>query len=238
MTKHTFPRPLIRTQFVKRYKRFFVDALYEGETLVAHCANTGSMKGLIEEGVGAYLLHHDDPKRKLKYSLEMLDAGTSLVGVNTSIPNSLTAEGITNGDIPELAGYASLRREVKYGAEGKSRIDILLEDDSKAPCYVEVKNVTLKHNSEATALFPDAVTTRGTKHLNELMEEVKKGNRAVMFYLVQREDCTAFAPAGDIDPEYTSTLKKAVKAGVEVIAYSCTLTSEAITLGNAMEVRL
>ena len=243
MATHTFEKPLIKAKYIKRYKRFFVDAEIEnGEVITSHTNNTGSMKGLLEAGHDAYFLHHDDPKRKLQYSFQMIDVGTSLVGVNTSIPNSLVFESIVNGDVPELTGYEHAKREVKYGKEGKSRIDVFLSDPcegsgpKKPDCYVEIKNTTLREGDYAT--FPDAVTTRGQKHLEELILEVEKGHRAVMFYLAQRSDCTAFKPADSIDPTYGKLLRKAVKAGVEVLCYTCTLNEKGITLAKPLPIEL
>lgn len=237
MATHTFEKPLIKAKFIKRYKRFFVDAkLKNGETIVSHTNNTGSMKGLLEEGREAWFMHHDDPKRKLQYSFQMIDVGTSLVGVNTNIPNSLVFESIVNGDIAELTDYENAKREVKYGKEGKSRIDVLLTDPNKADCYVEIKNTTLREGDYAT--FPDAVTSRGTKHLEELIAEVQNGNRAVMFYLAQRSDCKAFKPAYDIDPTYCQTLKEALKAGVEAVCYSCELSPEGIAIAKPLPIEL
>ena len=237
MPTHTFEKPLIKARFIKRYKRFFVDAENEqGEILTAHCANTGSMKGLLKEGAVCYLKNVADPSRKLKYSFEMIDSGESLVGVNTSIPNKMVYDAIVAGAIPELAGYSSARREVKYGKEGKSRIDVLLEDETKGQCYVEVKNTTLREGNAAQ--FPDAVTTRGLKHLEELIAEVENGNRAVMFYFVQRSDCTHFEPADTIDPAYSAKLKEAIQAGVEVLVYQCQLTPESISLDKKLDVKI
>ncbi|MFT7433195.1 MAG: sugar fermentation stimulation protein A [Alphaproteobacteria bacterium] len=237
MAQHIFKTPLIKAQFVKRYKRFFVDAtLDDGTVITSHTNNTGSMKGLLENSPSAYFTPNNDPKRKLKFAFEMVDNGTSLVGVNTSVPNSLVFDSIVAGDVPELTGYAHAKREVKYGKEGKSRIDVYLSDDNKPDCYVEVKNTTLKVGDQAQ--FPDAVTSRGTKHLEELILEVEKGNRAVMFYLAQRSDCTSFSTADNIDPLYAETLKKALKAGVEVLCYSCQLTLEKITLAKPLPLKL
>lgn len=237
MSKHIFEKPLIKAKFQKRYKRFFVDAVLDnGELIVSHTNNTGSMKGLLEEGRDAYFLHHNDPKRKLQYTFQMIDAGTSLVGVNTNIPNSLVYESIVAGDIPELTGYKNAKREVKYGKEGRSRIDVFLTDENRPDCYVEIKNTTLREGDYAT--FPDAVTTRGQKHLEELILEVEKGNRAVMFYLAQRSDCNTFKPADSIDPEYGKILRKAVKAGVEVLCYACELDPTGITLAKPLKIEL
>jgi sugar fermentation stimulation protein A len=230
-----FSAPLIRGRFIKRYKRFFVDAdLPDGTIATAHCPNTGSMLGLMEAGNPVYLSPADNPERKLRYTLEMIDVGTSLVGVNTGRPNALVAEAIAAGRVPELSGYATLEREKKYGKN--SRIDLLLTDPAKGTCFVEVKNTTLREGDAAA--FPDAVTDRGLKHLEELMAERKKGNRVVMFYLVQRSDCAYFTVADSIDPAYGRTLRQAVAEGLEILAYTCKLDERAITLAHNLEVRL
>jgi len=230
-----FPDPLIRGRLIKRYKRFLSDHEIDGgDVVVAHCANPGAMLGLAEPGSEVWLSPSRNPARKLKYSWELLRVGDSLVGINTALPNGIVAEAIEGGFIPELAGYASLRREVKYGRN--SRIDILLEDDGRPPCYVEVKNVHLKRRGGAE--FPDSVTARGAKHLVEMSDMVAEGKRAVMVYLVQREDCDSFAIAGDLDPTYAETWKAARAAGVEAICYSCKLTITSITLDRALPVHL
>jgi len=227
-----FPSPLIKGTLIKRYKRFLSDITLEsGEIVTAHVANSGSMMGLKEPGYTVWLSRSNNPKRKLKFSWELVDTGTSLVGINTSLPNGIVAEAIAASEIPELTGYASLRREVKYGEN--SRIDIFLEDDNKPDCYVEVKNVTLKREKSA-AEFPDAVTARGTKHLNELANMVRDGKRAVMFYLVQREDIDGFTLADDIDPTYATAFKAAVDAGVEILCYGCHITPKEITISSAL----
>ncbi|WP_025898934.1 DNA/RNA nuclease SfsA [Sneathiella glossodoripedis] len=229
-----FPSPLIKGTLIKRYKRFLSDIeLENGEVVTAHCANSGSMMGLKEPGYGVYLSQSDNPKRKLKYSWELVDTGSALVGINTSHPNKIVAEAISAGQIPELTGYDNLRPEVKYGQN--SRIDILLEKSSGEKCYVEVKNVTLLRE-EGCAEFPDAVTSRGTKHLQELSEMVNQGHRAVMFYLVQRDDSTQFKIAGDIDPTYSDALKKAQKSGVEVICYDCKLSADEIAVHKLVQI--
>ncbi len=232
-----FPDPLIRGTLVKRYKRFFADVeLPDGKTVVAHCANTGAMTGLKEPGLEVWLSPARNPKRKLRYSWELVRIGDGLVGVNTALPNHLVAEAIEAGKIAELHGYRSHRREVKYGKN--SRIDLLLEDheDDAPVCYVEVKNVHLKRAGGAE--FPDAVTARGKKHLLELAEMVAQGHRAVMFYLVQREDCATFSIAGDVDPDYEKTLKIASSQGVETICYACRLTPQAVTVDRPLPMRL
>lgn len=238
-----FNKPLLKGQFIKRYKRFFVDVTLTpdaadanaGTTVVAHCPNTGSMKTLLNEGVDAYLSKAEDPKRKLQYTLEIMAAknGTN-VGVHTGRPNTIVAEAIQNGEVPELSGYGTLKPEQKYGEN--SRIDILLSDATKPTCYVEVKNTTLAEGK--VALFPDSVTTRGQKHLDELVEMVKQGHRAVMFYLINRNDCTTFAPADGIDPVYGEKLRAAVGNGLEILAYACQVTPQGITLSRKLDVDL
>ena len=230
-----FPDPLIRGRLIKRYKRFLSDHEIDGgAVVVAHCANPGAMLGLNQPGSEVWLSPSRNPARKLKYSWELLRVDGSLVGINTALPNGIVAEAIAGGLIPELAGYSSLRREVKYGKN--SRIDILLEDAGKPPCYVEIKNVHLKRRGRAE--FPDSVTARGAKHLVEMSDMVAAGRRAVMVYLVQREDCDSFAIAGDLDPTYAMTWKMARTAGVEAICYSCKLTTTSITLDHALSVHL
>lgn len=223
-----FEAPLIKASLIKRYKRFLVDATLEtGEVVTAHCPNTGSMMGLLEEGADVWLSPAADPNRKLKYTLEMIQTPDSLVGVHTGRPNKLVKDAIENGQLDEhFADRASLKAEQKYGEN--SRIDLLIEEKKPSEggrkCFIEIKNVTLRQQDKA--LFPDSVTARGAKHLAELTAEVEKGNRAVMFYLVQRQDCKTFSPAADIDPHYTRELAKAVAAGVEVLAYTCHLDPE------------
>ena len=240
-----FPDPLIRGVLIKRYKRFLSDiALKSGETVTAHCANSGSMMGLLEPGAEVWLSPARNPKRKLKYTWELVRNGDGLVGINTSLPNAIVSEAIQAGVIVELTGYGSLRREVRYGKN--SRIDILLEDDGllesdgRAPCYVEIKSVTLKRDGQNTGLaeFPDSVTARGTKHLGELSDMVADGARAVMLYLVQREDCDHFAVAADIDPAYGEALVAARAAGVEAICYACRVSPSAIELDRALPLDL
>nr|WP_255938340.1 DNA/RNA nuclease SfsA [Kordiimonas sp. SCSIO 12610] len=218
-----FENTLTEGKLIKRYKRFLADVeLENGELVTAHCANSGSMMGLKDEGSRVYLSPNTNPKAKLDWRWEMVEVEGSLVGINTSRPNHIVEEAILDGTIKELQGYSELRREVKYGKN--SRIDILLEGENL--CYVEVKNVTLKVGSEAQ--FPDAVTARGAKHLEELMDMVDEGHRAVMVYLVQRADCESFTIAEDIDKTYAETLRKAIAHGVEVLCYHCKLTPNEI----------
>ena len=226
-----FQEKLIKGQFVKRYKRFFADVeLQNGDTIVSHCPNTGSMKGLLDFDT-AYVSHVDDPKRKLKYTLQILEKGSSRVGVNTHFTNKLAVEAVENGTVTELAGFDKLETEKKYGSQN-SRIDILLTKDEQLH-FVEVKNTTLADGNIAS--FPDAVTTRGQKHLQELIECVEQGHKATMLYIVNRNDCDTFKVAADIDPEYAKLLKQAVKAGVQVLAYACELNDEEIKVTHKIE---
>ena len=230
-----FSTPLRKGTLVKRYKRFMADIVLEtGEKITAHCANSGSMMGVKHEGAEVWVSPSKNPKRKLKYTWELIKVGESLVGINTSLPNKIAQESIETGVVVELQGYETLRREVKYGKN--SRIDILLEDPAKAACYVEIKNVTLRRGHLAE--FPDSVTARGKKHLGELANQVAAGDRAVMFYLTQREDCDTFTVARDIDPAYAAALEKAVAAGVEVIRYSCKLTPEGIQVISPLSLEI
>ena len=231
-----FATPLLRGTLIKRYKRFLTDVeLESGEVVVAHCANSGSMLSVNEPGAEVWVSPSDNPNRKLKYTWELIRIGDGLVGINTQHPNALVEEAVKAGAIPELAGYGSVRREVKYGKN--SRIDLLLEDDAKAPCYVEVKNCTMRRG-DGPIEFPDAVTSRGAKHLVELADMVADGARAVMMYLVQREDGDRFTIAADIDPAYAEGLKTARAAGVEVLCYRCRVRPDEIVLTEPVPVRL
>lgn len=229
-----FPTPLLRGRLVKRYKRFLADVLLDsGEAVTATCPNTGSMMGLATPGAVVWLSESASPTRKYPHTWEMVEAdlgqGPVLVGINTNHPNRLVSEAIAAGHITEVAGYASLRREVKYGVS--SRIDILLEDPAKGMAYVEIKNVHLSRRT-GLAEFPDSVTERGAKHLAELSAMVAAGHRAVMLYLIQRDDAAHFALASDIDPRYAEAFARAREAGVEAIAYACRLTPEEIVITN------
>jgi sugar fermentation stimulation protein A len=224
--------PLHQGLFIKRYKRFFADILLNGETVVSHTANTGTMKTCLGENWPALLSFHDSPTRKLKYSLEMISNGKTWIGINTSITNALAIEAIKNGVIPELAGYQDLKPEAKIG---QSRIDILLSNGEHEQCYVEVKNVTLIDDF-GHCLFPDSVTERGQKHLRELLSLKQQGIRTVMLFIVQREDCHTFKIENDIDPTYCRLLKEVVSAGVEILVYQCSLSKEEIVVKKRMKV--
>ena len=214
-----FPRPLVRGRLVQRYKRFFADVeLDDGGLVTAHCPNPGAMLGLKEPGLPAWLTPVDNPKRSLRFTLEMVEADGGLVGINTMHPNRLAEEAILAGRVPEVAGYARLRREVRYDSD--SRIDLLLEDDARPPCWVEVKNVHLRRE-QGLAEFPDCVAVRSTKHLKALERRVVAGERAVALFVVQRMDCDAFAACRDLDPVFAAGLATAADAGVEVLIYAC-----------------
>ena len=230
-----FPDPLLEGRLVRRYKRFLADVeLAGGEVVVAHCANPGSMLGLQEAGAEVWLSRARNPKRKLRYTWELLRVEGRLVGINTHHPNAIVAEAVAAGAVPELAGYPGLRREVRYGRN--SRIDLLLEAEGRPICYVEVKNVHLRRDGPAE--FPDSVTARGAKHLVELGDMVAAGHRAVMFYLVQREDCERFRIAADIDPAYAAALEKARALGVEAICYCCSISPQSIELDRPLPLDL
>jgi sugar fermentation stimulation protein A len=227
--------PLITGKLIKRYKRFLADIeLADGSLITAHCPNSGSMLGCNLPGSPVLLSTSPNQNRKLPHTWELLQVGSYWVGLNTMLPNRLAEEAILNGIILELQGYEQLRREVPYGSE-RSRIDLLLEGE-QGRCYVEVKNVTLVQ--EGMALFPDAVTTRGQKHLRELMEVVRNGDRGVILFTVQRGDGNAVAPADRIDPEYGRLLREAVAQGVEALAYRAVVTPEEIRLTERLAVVL
>ncbi|WP_300526915.1 DNA/RNA nuclease SfsA [Maricaulis sp.] len=229
-----FTAPLIEGRLVKRYKRFFADVeLPGGEVVTAHCANTGAMTGIKEAGLRVWLSRSDNPKRKLKYSWELVEADNTLIGALPARANAIAEEAVAAGKIAELTGYAGLRREVKYGEN--SRIDLLLEDDARPPCWVEVKNVHWMR-APGVAEFPDGVTSRGAKHLGELALKAEAGERAVQLFVVQRSDCTVLRPAEDIDPTYAEALRDAARRGVDVLAYGCDVTTDGITLAQAMRV--
>lgn len=250
-----FPAPLVPGRLLRRYKRFLADVVLDGGSagggeVVAHCANPGSMLGLAEPGARVWLSPADNPARKLRWSWELVEAGgcpagrragkTTLVGIHTGRANALVGEALAAGRIAELAGYDSLRREVRYGAA--SRVDFLLErapgaSSGAPPCYLEVKSVTLTRGG-GLAEFPDAVTARGSRHLAELGAIARGGGRAVLLFLVQRADCTRVAAAADIDPAYAAALSQAKADGVEILCYNCTLSPAAIALDARLPLAL
>jgi sugar fermentation stimulation protein A len=233
-----FADPLRRGRLVKRYKRFLADVRFDdGEEVTAHCPNPGSMISVSDPGSTVWLSHSDNPKRKLAHTLELIETPGGLVGVNPNRANALAREAIEGGRIAALAGYGAIRREVRYGVN--SRIDLLLADDGRPDCYVEVKSVTMRRDDGALGLaeFPDAVTKRGAKHLGELAAVAAEGARAVMLFLAQRADCGRFAVAADIDPGYAEAFQAAAAAGVEMLAVRCAVDPQGIAVADSLEIR-
>ena len=233
-----FSAPLVPATLIRRYKRFLADVtLPDGSETTVHVANPGAMIGLLAPGARVWLSRSDNPKRKLAYSWELVEAdfgnGAELVGVNTSHPNRLIGEAIAAGQISELCDYGRLRREVRYGKA--SRVDFLLEHEGRPSCYVEVKNVHMMR-VPGRAEFPDSVTARGAKHLAELADAAAQGSRAVMLYLVQIGSAQGVALARDIDPAYGQAFDRARAAGVEAIALACRITTEGIEVDRSVPV--
>lgn len=229
-----FESPLIEGRLISRYKRFFADIeLPSGEIITAHCANTGSMAGLKAQGNRAWVTQVDNPKRKLQYDWHLVEADGAIVGIHTAWPNKIVEEALNANIIAELTGYENIRREVRYGES--SRIDFLLEGEGLPPCYVEVKSITFSR-ALGLAEFPDAKTARGTKHLHEMKAMVDAGARAVMLYIVQRNDCDHFQIAADVDPEYQRILIEAQRTGVESLCYACHMSTEEIRVSHAIPI--
>jgi sugar fermentation stimulation protein A len=225
-----FPSPLSRGTLVSRYKRFFADvALDDGTEITAHCPNPGAMLGLNTPGLRAWVSRSDDPKRKLPFTLELVEADGGLVGINTMHPNRLVAEALAADHFPELSGYATHRREVRYGAN--SRVDFLLEAPDRARCWLEVKNCHLSR-TKGLAEFPDCVAARSAKHLRELEAMVAEGDRAVVLFVVQRMDCEAFSACHELDPVFAGGLDRAADAGVNVLVYACDVNLEQVAIGR------
>ncbi|MEZ4272178.1 MAG: DNA/RNA nuclease SfsA [Myxococcota bacterium] len=228
-----FTRPMLRGTLLRRYKRFLADVILEnGETVTVHCPNSGSMKACCEPGQPIVVSDSQNPQRKLRYTWEMIRMGRTWVGVHSALSNTTIATGITQGKIVELDGYQHLAREVVYGAGGRSRIDIHLQSDNRLPCFVEIKHSTMRVGEFAA--FPDAVTERGRKHLEDLMFVAKGGARAVIFFAVGRADCRRFRPASEIDPGYADVLHRAVQSGVECLAYRLHYSPTQIRIGQAL----
>ena len=227
------PDHLLFGTLVRRYQRFLADVLLDsGETITAHCPNSGSMKGCAVPGSRVVLSRSDRPGRKYPCTWELVEAGGCWIGINTGITPALVREGIVSGVVAELQGYGTVRSEVRCG---NSRLDLLLTGE-RGKCWVEVKNVTLA--DEGLALFPDAVTERGQKHLIELMDLVRSGERGVIFFVVQRGDCHAMAPADRIDPRYGALLREAVACGVEALAYRAEVSPSGVALAGRLPVEL
>ncbi|HEX3366665.1 DNA/RNA nuclease SfsA [Phenylobacterium sp.] len=243
-----FPSPLARGTLVSRYKRFFADVtLDDGREITAHCPNPGAMLGLNTPGLRAYVSRSDDPKRKLAHTLELVEADgglvgintlksdvavtPALVGVNTMRANGLVAEALKREAIPELSGYGSVRAEVRYGTA--SRVDFLLEGSNRPACWLEVKSVTL-HRGDGLAEFPDCVSERGLRHVAELRAKVEAGERAVVLFVVQRNDCDRFSLASDLDPVFSDNLRKATTRGVEALAYGCEMDRHSVSITHRL----
>jgi len=232
-----YSSPLIAATLIHRYKRFLADVeLASGEVITVHSPNTGSMLGCAEPGMRVWIRDSENPKRKYRYAWELSETtdGTR-ININTILSNKLVREGIGNGVVKELSGYTNIKAEVKYGSQG-SRIDLLLSN-SDSLCYVEVKNVTARVEDNM-AIFPDAVTSRGVKHLQELMQMVEEGHRAVIFFCISRNDVSQMRAAYEIDPLYAETLKQAIDSGVEALAYVTVSGDSEIELSHAIPVQI
>lgn len=227
--------PLLQGRLVKRYKRFLADVELEGQGIVtAHCPNSGSMQGCAEPGSRVWISLSNNPARKLAYTWELVQTKGSMIGINTQVPNKLIKSALENRQVEELKEFTRIRSEVK--TSDHTRLDLLLEGEDQKTCYVEIKNCTLVEAGKA--MFPDAVTTRGQKHLDELIRLKQEGHRAVIFYLVQRMDATSFSPAALIDPTYARKLIHAVEKGVEILTRDVHIDPAMIRLRRALPVRL
>ncbi len=227
--------PLITGRLIKRYKRFLADVKLDSqETVTAHCPNSGSMRGCAVSGARVWLSRSNNPKRKYPLTWELIKLPETFIGINTMVPNRLVRQSVEMGLISELSGYDTVKAEVKTSAH--TRLDLALEKKGRKTCYVEIKNCTLVE--DGVAMFPDAVTTRGQKHLEELETLVADGHRGVIFYLIQRTDARVFRPADGIDPAYGEKLRKAVGNGVEIITRDTRISPQRIALGNAVPVDL
>ncbi|OYT12161.1 MAG: DNA/RNA nuclease SfsA [Bacteroidetes bacterium 4572_112] len=228
-----FDQQLIPGKLIRRYKRFLTDVeLEDGSVVIAHCTNSGTMISCIEEGAPVMLSPAKDPKRKTQFTWEMIFINNAWIGINTIIPNQLVFEAVKNNEIKGLEGYTSVKREVKYE---DSRLDVFAEND-KEKCFIEVKNVTMKVGD--AVLFPDAVTTRGLKHLETLIRIKEAGMRAVMVYVIQRTDVNYFGTAKHIDPNYAEALQRAMNKGVEVFPIMATVSPEGIELTKVLDIKV
>ena len=230
-----FPTPLVPARLIRRYKRFLADVMLEddGREVTAHCPNPGAMLGLADPGMRVWLEPNDDPKKKLRFGWRLVELeGDHLAGIDTAVPNRVVREALLARAVPEIGQYADVRAEVPYGE--KSRVDFLLTGDGP-DIYVEVKNVHLRRTDDL-AEFPDCVTARGARHLDELSDMVAQGHRAVMLYLVQRTDCARFALARDLDPAYGQAFDRARDAGVEVVCVDTVISTRGVSLGKAIDV--
>ena len=229
-----FENKLISGVFIKRYKRFFVDVQIENKVITAHCPNTGSMKGLLKEGNKVWLSRSNNPDRKLKYTLQIIEDDNSKVGVNTHLTNKIVLDALKNNLIKEFDKNITIKPEVKFG--DNTRFDFLIaKKDYKA--FVEVKNVTLMRKPKI-AEFPDAITSRGAKHIEGLIKASKKGYEVYIAFIIQREDCNQFAIASDIDPEYSKLLSKAIKEKLNILCYDCKFSSKGIKLNKKIKFKI
>ena len=229
-----FDNKLISGQFIKRYKRFFVDVRVKDKIITAHCPNTGSMHGLLKEGNKVWLTKSDNPNRKLKYTLQIIEDNKSKVGVNTHLTNKIVLHALTNNLIREFDAKIQIKPETNFGST--TRFDFLItKNNFKA--FIEVKNVTLSR-VKGLAEFPDAITTRGLKHINELINASKKGYKIFILYLIQREDAKFFKIAKDIDPNYSNSLSKAVKKKLNILCYDCKFSSKGIKLNQKIKFKI
>jgi sugar fermentation stimulation protein A len=229
-----FENKLISGVFIKRYKRFFVDVQIKNKIITAHCPNTGSMQGLLKKGNKVWLSKSNNPNRKLKYTLQIIEDNGSKVGVNTHLTNKIVLNALENNLIKEFDKNIKIKPEVKFG--DNTRFDFLItKKNYKA--FIEVKNVTLARNPKIGE-FPDAITSRGAKHIDELIKASKKGYKIYIAFVIQREDCDQFAIAGDIDPEYSKLLSKAVKKKLNVLCYDCKFSSKGIKLNKKIKFKI
>ncbi len=229
-----FENKLIPGQLIKRYKRFFVDVKIKDKVITAHCPNTGSMYGLLKEGNKVWLTQSNNPKRKLKYTLQIIKDNKSKVGVNTHFTNKIVLHALENNLIREFDKKIEIKPETKFGTN--TRFDFLItKNNFKA--FIEVKNVTLSR-IKGLAEFPDAVTSRGLKHINELMKASKNGYKIFILYLIQRDDCNFFKIAKDIDSEYSNSLAKAVKTKLNILCYDCKFSSKGIKLNQKIKFKI
>ena len=223
-----FNKKLLQGTLVKRYKRFFVDIKYKNKTITAHCPNSGSMMGLLNKGNNVWFSESDNPKRKLKYTLQIVVVNNIPVGINTHLSNKIVLESLINKKIKNLIRFTNIKSEAKFS--DNTRFDFLISNN-KEKCFLEVKNVTLLRQDNI-AEFPDAITSRGTKHLKELIKAKRKGYESYMLYLIQRDDCNFFKIAHDIDEEYKNTFDEALNNGVKMLCYDCKLNNEEIIINN------
>ena len=223
-----FEKKLLQGTLIKRYKRFFVDIKHQNRTIIAHCPNSGSMLGLLKAGNKVFFSESDNPKRKLKYTLQIIEIDNKLVGINTHLTNKIILESLKAKKIQSLSKFTQIQPEKKFS--NNTRFDFLISNN-KEKCFLEVKNVTLVREKNI-AEFPDAITSRGTKHLNELVEAKKKGYQSYLLFLIQREDCKLLKIAKDIDVNYKNAFNLALKNGVKILCYDCKLSNEEIRINN------